>query len=154
MILIGGEPSGRRANAGLPAGRPGAALKDLCQRQRDSIKTDTPPQQFRQPVQQRHRQRAPLDHQRRRDIVLALDIAGIAKHEDAGVDEQAAVAVFRKPRQAIDVGHLQPGALQRLNQRIGQPLGQLVQRHQFAGGVFGRQIRVTPAIAQWYSARG
>ena len=60
----------------------------------------------------------------------ALGLAGIAQAQDARVDEQPAIAIFGKARQAIDVGHLDAGRLQRLDQRVGQPLRQLVQRHE------------------------
>ena len=40
------------------------------------------------------------------------------------------------------------GALQRLDQRIGQPLRQLVQRHQPVGGVARRHRRMPPAVAE------
>ncbi len=83
-----------------------------------------------------------------RDLVLALRGFGIAKREHAGVDEQSAVAIFGKAREAVDIGHADAGRLQRLDQGIGQPLRKLVQRHQTAGRIRRRQRRMFPAIAE------
>ena len=77
---------------------------------------------------------------------------GSRKVQHARVDEQAAVAVFGKARQAVDVGHLDAGRLQRLDQRVGQPLRQLVQRHEPARGVVGGERRMAPAIAERHAA--
>ena len=75
--------------------------------------------------------------------MLALGLGGIAQLQDARVDEQAAIAVFGEAGQAVDVGDLDAGRLQRLDQRIGQPLRQLVQRHEA-----GRRI-VRSSSAGW-----
>ena len=72
----------------------------------------------------------------------------IAKRQHAGIDEQPAIAIFGKPGEAIDIGHVDAGSLQRLDERIGQPLRELVQRYQAAGGIGGRHRRMPPAIAE------
>jgi hypothetical protein len=80
--------------------------------------------------------------------MLALRIFGIAKGEHADVDEQAAIAIFGKAREAIDIVYANASRLQRLDQGLGQPLRQLVQRHQTAGRIRRRQRRMFPAIAE------
>src|SRR5216683_844695 len=49
----------------LASRRPRTALQNLRQRQREGVRSDTLAQTFRQPVEKRNRQRAPLDHQGR-----------------------------------------------------------------------------------------
>ena len=84
--------------------------------------------------------------------MLALHGGRIAQRQHAGVDEQPAVAIFREAGEPVDVGDLDAGPLQRLDQRIGQPLRQLVQRHQPAGFVVGFQRRMPPAVAERHAA--
>ena len=60
----------------------------------------------------------------------ALGIGGIAQAQHLVIDEQAAIAVFGEPSEAVDVGDVKSGALERFDQRIAQPLRQLVQRHE------------------------
>ena len=69
--------------------------------------------------------------------MFALRSMRIAKHQHAGIDEQPAIAIFRKAGEAIDIGDADAGRLQGLDQRIGQPLRKLVQRHQAAGRIRG-----------------
>ena len=65
----------------------------------------------RQPIEQRDGQRAPFDHKRgRRHRGRACCVSGIAQHQHAAIDEQAAIAVFGKPGEAVDVGHGDAGA--------------------------------------------
>ena len=68
--------------------------------------------------------------------------SAIAKREHAGVDEQSAVAIFGKAGQAIDIGDVDAGSLQRFDERIRQPLRELVQRYETAGRIRGRQRRM------------
>ena len=118
-----------------PAGRPCSPLQDAGEGQGDGVLVQPLAHALGQPVEQRDRERPPLHDKDRADIVLALGFAGVAQGQHARVDEQAAVAVFGKARQAVDVGHLDAGRLQRLDQRVGQPLRELVQRHEPARGV-------------------
>ena len=73
---------------------------------------------------------------------------GVAQGQHARVDEQAAVAIFGEARQAVDVRHLDAGRLQRLDERVGEPLRELVQRHEPARGVVRGHRRMAPAVAQ------
>ena len=104
--------------------------------------------QRRQAVEQGHGKGAPFDHQWRGDIVPAPRVLGVAQHQRAGIDEQPAIAILRKSGQAIDGGHGNPGAFHRLDQGIGEPLRQLVERHEPVGGIVRAQRRMLPAIAQ------
>ena len=80
--------------------------------------------------------------------MLAPRIFRVAKREHADIDEQPAVAVFCKAREAVDIGHADAGGLQRFDERVGQPLRELVQRHQAAGRILRRQRRMPPAVAE------
>ncbi len=130
--LIGGEPSDRRSRA---IARPAAQVppcRMLGERQGDAIGMETSAHDVRQPVEQGDRQRAPFHDERRADLVRAFGLVGVAQGQHAGVEEQAAVAIFGKARQAVDVGDRDAGRLQRLDQRVGEPLRELVQRHEAA----------------------
>ena len=59
----------------------------------------------------------------------------VAKCQCAGIDEKAAITILGKAGQAVDVRDRDAGPLQRLDQRIGQPLRKLVQRDELAGRV-------------------
>ena len=78
----------------------------------------------------------------------AIGVRGIAQAQHLVIDEQATIAVFGKPGEAVDVGDLKSGALERLDQRIAQPLRQLVQRHEAGGRIIRLDRRMTPAIAE------
>ena len=148
MTLIGGEIRPALRARAIAAGGPGAAFENLGERQRCRVELQPLAQPSGQPVEQRDGQRAPFDHEGRGDVVLARGVGGIAQGQHAGVDEQPAIAVFGQAGEAVDIGHVDAGGLQRLDQRIGQPLRQLVQRHEAVGRVVGRQRRVPPAIAE------
>ncbi|MGY3470370.1 hypothetical protein ACVW0I_007241 [Bradyrhizobium sp. LM6.11] len=45
----------------------------------------------------------------------ALGVSRIAQAQHLVIDEQAAIAVFGKPGQAVDVGDVESGALERLD---------------------------------------
>ena len=149
MTVSGGAPSARFARDGRPAAQvpPCSTLasgKRSLHRRPSRCRN-----QRREAVEQRHRQRAPFDHQWRSDLVRARRVGGIAQHQHAGIDEQAAIAVFGKAGQAVDVGDRDAGPLQRLDQRIGEPLRQLVQRHEAARSRRAvDQRRMAPAIAE------
>ena len=149
MTLIGGEPSARRANAAMRGRRPRCRLR-ACSPAAATRASRFEPRAHHvgQAVEQRHGQRAPFHDQRGIDLVRARCVGGIAQRQHADIDEQAAIAVFGKPGEAVDVGHLDAGALQRLDQRIGQPLRELVQRHEAVGRVVGLDRRMAPAIAE------
>ena len=108
---------------------PGSTFEDFRQRQRVCIEPETASHAISDAVEQRHRQRPPLHDKRRGHIVLSERIALVAESQHAIVDEETAVSILGKAGQSIDVGHINTGILQRLDQRIGQPLRQFVQRH-------------------------
>ena len=60
---------------------------------------------IREPVEKRHGERAPLDDQRRRNVMLARRVRRVAKRQHAGIDEKAAVAIFGEAGQTVDVQH-------------------------------------------------
>src|SRR5260370_1388967 len=64
----------------------------------------------------------------------------------------AALAVPREPGQAINVGHRDTGPLQRLDQRIGEPLRELVDRHEAVRRIGALDRRMPPGVAERYAA--
>src|ERR1035441_952548 len=66
---------------------PAATFKNFGQRQRGGVEPEPLPNTFGDAVEQRHRQRAPLHHQRRRNLMLTPRIFGVAKREHAAIDE-------------------------------------------------------------------
>src|SRR5579883_2038799 len=77
-----------------------------------------------------------------------LGIGGIAQAQHAEIDEQAAVAIFGKSGEPVDVSNLKACALQRLDQRVAQPLRELVEGNEAFGRIAGLQSGMTPAIAE------
>src|SRR5258708_37993639 len=75
----------------------------------------------------------------------ALAASLIAQGKRSRIDEKAAIAIFGEAGQAVDFGDRNSGSLHRLDERIGEPLGGLVERHQLNGGIRGRNRRVAPA---------
>ncbi len=74
---------------------------------------------------------------------------GIARHDDAHVPEQTAVALLRESGQPTHVGHGQSGLFQRLDERVRQPLREFVKRHEAAHRASARrQRRMRPAISE------
>src|SRR3984885_1376982 len=80
--------------------------------------------------------------------MLTLSIFLVAKGEHAGIDEQTAIAVFREPRETVDIDDLDARGLQRLDQGVCKPLRELVQRYQAVRGVVGDQRGMLPAVAE------
>ena len=64
------------------------------------------------------------------------------------VDQEAAVPVFGERGQLIEPGDRDAGGLERLDQRIGEPLRELVERHQARGQIVGRRRRVAADVAE------
>src|SRR5262245_3262630 len=72
----------------------------------------------------------------------------VAQDEHTGVEHQPAVAVFSKAGQTVDVDNVKARGLQRLDQRIGEPLRQFVQWHETRGAVVRPDTRMAPAITK------
>ena len=147
-IFSGGPPSARNCLAMLRPAVQVPPCRICASGKLLAIHVQPRAHDFGQAVEQRHGQRAPLHHQFGIDAVLALRRGRIAQRQHAGVDEQPAVAIFRQAGEPVDVGDLDAGPLQRLDQRIGEPLRQLVQRHEAVGLVVGLQRGMLPAIAE------
>jgi hypothetical protein len=84
---------------------------------------------------------------------LPRSTAGSLQLQHAGVDEQAAVAVLGQAGQSIEAAHLHAGPLEGLQQRIGEPLRELVERHPAVGEAVAAHIGVAPAVAQRHAAQ-
>jgi len=67
-------------------------------------------------------------------------------------DEQPTVAILGKAGQAIQIGDGDAGFLERLDERIGEPLRELVERHQPGGArhgvIFGGDRVMAPHVAE------
>ncbi|CCD99338.1 hypothetical protein BRAS3809_2590011 [Bradyrhizobium sp. STM 3809] len=105
-------------------------------------------------IEQGDGERAPFHHQRRVHRVRPRGIGGIAQNQHAAVDEQAAIAVFGEAGQTVNVVDHEASALQRFDQRIAQPLRQLVQRDEAGGGICGDQGGMPPAVAERDALQG
>ena len=82
-------------------------------------------------------------------IKRTLQKCGIARLDDAAIDEEAAIAVFGEAGQPVELGDAQPCGRQRLNQLVGEPLAELVKRNEPVPG----HGRVTAAIPELYTAK-
>lgn len=72
----------------------------------------------------------------------------VPRNERAEIHQQAAVAIFGQAGEAVDVDDFDARALQGLDQRIGQPLRQLVEGDDLIGRVGGADLVVTPGVAE------
>ena len=131
--VSGGAPSARFSRAMRAAGRPGAALAGRGRAERRRRRAPSRARtSAREPVEQRHGQRAPFDDER-----SSPTACGASRPRRDRAARSTPVSTNRpplrysaRPGQAVDVGHRDAGRLQRLDQRIGEPLRQLVQRHE------------------------
>ena len=108
--------------------------------------------QRRDLIEQRDGERAPFHDQRGIDGIRLHRLGRIAQRDHAEIDEQAAIAVFGKAGQAVHVADFKSRLLQRLDQRIGQPLRQLVERHETVGRVGALDRGMFPGVAQRHAA--
>src|ERR1700760_558542 len=83
------------------AGVPGAALQQPRERQLRGTGTQANAQLRCDPIQQRYGQRAPLDDCRVAHWKWCRRQGWVAQCKDAEIDEQAPVAVLRKPGQVV-----------------------------------------------------
>jgi hypothetical protein len=72
--------------------------------------------------------------------------------QHAGVQQQAAVAVLGQAGQLVEAAHLDAGPFEGLQQRVGQPLRQLVEGHPAVARAAPRTGFVAPAVAQRHAA--
>src|SRR5260370_29361341 len=119
----------RRAVGSQPPGNgpprcPGPSLQNFRQRHLVSIAPQTLPHKTGQSVEQRHCEGAPFDDQRGTHFVLALDVSLIAQGKRPCINEETAIAIFGEACQAVDFGDRNSGSLHRLDERIGEPLGE------------------------------
>src|SRR5438270_6503519 len=131
-----------------PAGRPGATFEHAGERQTGGIEFQPRAHALGDVVEQSDCKRAPFDNEERIDGVRLVECGRIPRHERVQVDEQAAVAIFGQSAERVDIGDLNAGRLQRLDQRISQPLRELVERHEAVCCVVALQCRMPPSIAK------
>src|SRR5215510_3666336 len=131
-----------------PASFPGAALKKPRERKRSRIQVQPSAHFTHQFIEQCNGQRAPFDYQWRSDVVITQRICRIPQDQNPRIHEQPAVAILSKTGKPIDVSYGIARPLQRLYERIGKPLRQLVQRDEAVRGVLRPQQWMWPTIAQ------
>ena len=128
--------------------RPGSALQHTRQGKGVDAEPQAAAHQRQQAVEQAHGQGAPAHHEGVGHAVDARPGAGVARHDHPHVGEQAAVAILGEPGERVDAGDAETRGFERLDQGIGQPLRELVQRDIVAGGGGTLEVRVGPAIAE------
>ena len=84
----------------------------------------------------------------------AVRRAGVARAQHARIDEQPAVAVLGEAGQIVEAGDGDSRLLQRLDEGVGEPLGELVEWHQPVGRVAGADGAMAPHVAQVDAAEG
>eukprot|EP01038_Epipyxis_sp_PR26KG_P019246 gene19246-27267_t len=144
----GRAAAGASLGRDAPACRPGAAFQNLGERQFLRRAAEPLADERADLVQQRHRKRPPFDDQRRACLMGAPRLARILERDDAPIEQEPAIAVLRQAGQFVDVDDGDAGPLQRLDQRIGQPLRELVEGHEPGRGGALRDQRVAPGVAQ------
>ena len=72
----------------------------------------------------------------------------IGRHDHARVDQRPTVPVFGQRGQLVYSIDIDPAPLKRLQQRIGEPLRKLVERHPARGSPLSARERVLPHISE------
>src|SRR3954451_6527827 len=135
------------------AGGPGAAFEHAREREFVDGQSALLADQRRDPVEQRDGKRAPLYYEGRADRVRMNRGLRIAQAQHACVHKQSAIAVFGKPGEAVDLGDRDARPLQRLDQRVGEPLRELVDRDEAIGGVVALDRGMAPGVAERDTAK-
>ena len=160
-VAVDVRPAGRRRGAlggDAPAGGPGAAFehaaerKRLRRRRRALRARASAMRSSAITVSARHSTTAGSSHRER----CPMQDAGSRGTSTPSVEQQSAVAVFGQAGQAVQPGDRKPGFLQRLEQRIGQPLRELVERRPNPARSAGRGERAAgcaPAVAQRHAVQ-
>src|SRR5262249_59268878 len=72
----------------------------------------------------------------------------VLRRKKLQVKEQTPVAIFRQTGEFVNTRDRYTRCEDGLNERVGQPLGQLVKRHEASGKAWARNLTVTPDIAE------
>ncbi len=110
--------------------------------------------QLHQPVHQGHGQRAPFDDELRGNVVRRLRVGRRTRTNGAEIDQQAAVSIFGKRGERVELHHHEARGFERLEQRIGEPLGQLVERHDVIGGIAPKHRGMAAGVADGQAMHG
>src|SRR5215472_10796941 len=144
------ENGDRRAAVGaaferdVPSRSPAAAFEHAGERKFLRALAEALAHRGRQAIEQRYRQRPPFDDRFARCLEGLSQQGGVERLNDTAIDEQAAVTVLSKAGQPVDIGNLQPRGFERLDQRVGEPLAELVKRYDPAS----RDRRMPAAVAE------
>ena len=134
MTWSGGERGSRAALREPPPGGPGAAFQHLGEGEvlaanPSLARIGTAIRSRSATVSARH------STTRAESTACAVPpFSGILQGEHPGIEKEPTVAVFRQPREPVDVHHREAGPFERLDERVGEPLRELVERHEAARG--------------------
>ena len=148
MTARGGAPSDRRSRA---ISRPAAQLPPSRTRASGNSSAVLPRRsRTRDASDPTARRSAPATRRPVRSARRgAPQESGVARLDHAAIDEKAAITIFGETGEAVDLRDRQPRGLERLDERIGEPLAELVKRHEPVTGY----CRMATAIAERQPAR-
>src|SRR5438477_5572744 len=112
------------------AGRPAAAFEDAGEREVVGGFAEALAHPLSEAVEQRDGQCPPFDDGLAQRVEGAPQESGVTRLEDAAIDKKTAIAVFGKASKAVDLRDRQPRGLEQLDKRVGEPLAELVKRHE------------------------
>src|SRR5579885_778320 len=128
--------------------RPRSAVPHPGERQAHRIEAEAGAERRCQAVEERDGERPPFDDRLLADGQRAARQIGIARLDDAEIEEEPAIAVFGKAGQRVAIGDGDPRLFERLDERIGEPLAQLVERNEATARIGRLGARMPPDIAE------
>mmetsp|Transcript_48980 Transcript_48980/g.137105 ORF Transcript_48980/g.137105 Transcript_48980/m.137105 type:complete len:634 (-) Transcript_48980:524-2425(-) len=128
---------------------PRTALQDGCERQLHFRDAEALAQRGGELVEEDNGEGPPFHDELSAHVNFLSQPGGVLRRNDAGVYEQAAIAVFRKRGEIADAEHLQAEArVQDVDEGVHEPLRELVERHEVGPGLArDLQLRVRPDVA-------
>jgi hypothetical protein len=105
-----------------------------------------------QAVEQRDRERTPFHDDCSLRGIWTGEHSVVPGRQQLQVKEQTPVAIFRQTGEFVNPSDSDTGRQHGLDERVGQPLGQLVERHEAGGKPWAGNLSVMPDIAQIDSA--
>ena len=145
----------RASRARCAARRPGPALEHARQRKLLRRQAESAPTSGASSIEQRHGQCAPTDHKRvRRRRKSAATAAGSRGTSTPMSTNSPPLRYSARPVKSLARRHPDARVLERLDQRVAQPLRQFVQRHVAACRPSPAQRRMRPTVPERHAAEG